>query len=64
MIMVDFINPELKKDEEELLTLLRSLFKEDKCKTTVYGFTNLKLVEISRQKIRASVYDFEMNEES
>ena len=60
MILIDFINPELKKDEEELLTLLKTLFKDDKCKTNVYGFTNLKLVEISRQKIRASVYDFDM----
>ena len=60
MILIDFINPELKKDEEELLTLLKNLFKDDKCKTNVYGFTNLKLVEISRQKIRASVYDFDM----
>ena len=60
MILIDFINPELKKDEEELLSLLKTLFKDDKCKTNVYGFTNLKLVEISRQKIRASVYDFDM----
>ncbi len=60
MIAVDFINFDNAEDEEELLTYMRSLLKNDKCKCKVYGFTAMKFMEISRQKIRASIYDFEL----
>ena len=58
MILVDFINFDCREDEEELISYLNSLLKYDKCKTKVHGFTKLKILEITRQKINASVYDF------
>lgn len=58
MIVVDFINFENKEEEEELLSYMRSLLKKDPCRCKVHGFTALKFMEISRQKIRASLYDY------
>jgi ribonuclease G len=58
MILVDFINFEDKRDENDLIEYFKMLVKDDNCKVTIYGFTRLKLLEISRQKIRGSVYDY------
>jgi ribonuclease G len=58
MILVDFINFEDKKDENDLIEYFKMLVKDDNCKVNIYGFTRLKLLEISRQKIRGSVYDY------
>lgn len=58
MILVDFINMESSEDEEELVNLMKSLLKKDRVKSKVYGFSALKLMEISRQKNKASIYDF------
>ena len=58
MIIVDFINFDDESEEEELCTYMRKLLKKDLVRCKVYGFTALKFMEISRQKTRASVYDF------
>lgn len=58
MIVVDFINYLDKDFEDELVLYLKNQVKFDKCKTKVYGFTNLKLLEMTRQKLNASVYDY------
>ena len=58
MILVDFINYEDKKDEDDLIEYLKYLVADDKCKVNVYGFTKLKLLELTREKVRGSIYDY------
>lgn len=58
MIVVDFINFSNPSDEDELLSYMKTLLRKDNCKCKVYGFTALKFMEIARQKIRASIYDY------
>ena len=58
MIFIDFINFDSEEDEKELLSYMKKLLKNDKCKTKVYGFTHLKLMEVSRQKINAPIYEY------
>lgn len=60
MIVVDFINFDNEEDENELLAYMRNLLKNDNCKCKVYGFTNLRFMELARQKIRASIYDYDL----
>lgn len=54
IIIVDFINMDTKRDEEELLKFLSSELRKDPVKTTVVDITPLGLVEITRKKIRKS----------
>lgn len=58
MIIIDFINYDDPDKEEELVTYFRGALREDKCKTKVLGFTKLKFLEMTRQKINASIYDY------
>lgn len=58
IILVDFINPAHAEQEEVLLKLMKELVKKDNVKCTVHGFSNLKLMEITRQKIRGSIYEY------
>jgi ribonuclease G len=50
IIIVDFINVDIKSEEEKLLKLLRSYTAADYIKTDVVDMTPLGLVEITRQK--------------
>lgn len=55
IIIVDFINMDYKRDEEELLKFLSSELRKDPVKTIVVDMTPLGLVEITRKKIRKSL---------
>ncbi len=50
IIVVDFINMDSSAMQEELLSYLRTLVKEDRQKTLVVDITPLGLVEITRKK--------------
>ena len=52
IIVVDFIDMELKEHNDMLLDKLRELADKDRVKTTIVGMTNLGLVEITRKKSR------------
>lgn len=57
IILVDFINIEREEDKEALISLMKKEIKQDSLKTTVVDFTTLGLMEITREKKYASVYD-------
>ena len=57
IILVDFISMEKKEDEKELLQLLSAELKKDPVKTAVVDMTPLGLVEITRKKVRRSIYE-------
>ncbi|HEY5563468.1 MAG TPA: ribonuclease E/G [Clostridiaceae bacterium] len=58
IIVVDFIdmsNPEYKA---LILSILRDNFKDDKCKTVVYEFSELNLVQIARRRRGKSIDEY------
>lgn len=57
IILVDFINLEDKSKEEELISLLREQCKKDPVQTTLVDITPLGLVEITRKKVAAPLYE-------
>lgn len=54
-ILVDFINLKQEEDQRELMRLFQEFLKKDPVKTEVVDMTALKIVEVTRQKIRRSV---------
>jgi len=52
IVIVDFIDMDVRANNERLLECLRECFKSDKNRTTVVGMTGLGLVEITRKKAR------------
>ena len=57
IILVDFIDMESEQDQKSLLELLRQEVRKDQVQTTVVDMTKLGLVEITRKKVRKSLYD-------
>lgn len=57
IILVDFIDMESEQDQKSLLELLRQEVRRDPVQTTVVDMTKLGLVEITRKKVRKSLYD-------
>lgn len=57
IILVDFIDMESGQDQKSLLELLRQEVRKDQVQTTVVDMTKLGLVEITRKKVRKSLYD-------
>ncbi len=56
IIVVDFIDMETDEDKETLMEHLRLAVQKDPIKTTVVDMTRLNLVEITRKKVRPSLY--------
>ena len=48
IIVIDYIDMDSKKDEEEVKNLLEKCLKKDRAKTQVIGFTKLHLLEMTR----------------
>ncbi|MBQ7065954.1 MAG: ribonuclease E/G [Lachnospiraceae bacterium] len=57
IILIDFINLEDKTKEDEFITLLRNKFRNDPVLTTLVDITPLGLVEITRKKVAAPLYE-------
>ena len=57
IIIIDFIDMELKKDKELLMEELESYFKLDPIKTTLVDMTALGLVEVTRKKVRKPLHE-------
>lgn len=51
IIVIDYIDMDSKKDEEEVKNLLEKCLKKDRAKTQVIGFTKLHLLEMTRKHI-------------
>ncbi len=51
IIIIDFINMQLKDNQKELLSLLEQEVSKDNMKTHVIGMTALGLIEVTRKKV-------------
>jgi ribonuclease G len=57
MVIVDFINMKEKKNEQEILEYMKDISKTDFSKVTVYEFTRLGLLEITRNKKSRALHE-------
>ncbi len=57
LIVVDFIDMEDEKSKKRLFDELRKEFKKDRAKVTVLPMTEFGLVQITRQRVRPSVFE-------
>lgn len=57
IIIIDFIDMELQKDKDRLMTELEEHFKKDPIKTTLVDMTALGLVEVTRKKVRKPLHE-------
>lgn len=57
IIVIDFIDMELKKDNDLLMQELEEYFKNDPVKTTLVDMTALGLVEVTRKKVRKPLHE-------
>jgi ribonuclease G len=57
IIIIDFIDLELKKDQDLLMEELEEYFKKDPVKTTLVDMTALGLVEVTRKKVRKPLHE-------
>lgn len=55
MILVDFINMSSRQDREVLLQYVQDIVKVDEVRTTVVGFTELGILQLTRKKVRDSI---------
>ena len=61
IIIIDFIDLKDRNKKKELLDMLQLGFKEDRLKPSVYPFTELNLVQITRKKVTPISYYLEEN---
>ncbi|MDV3428169.1 MAG: ribonuclease E/G [Bacillota bacterium] len=59
IIIIDFIDLKDRNKKKELLDMLKLGFKEDRLKPSVYPFTELNLVQITRKKVTPLSYYLE-----
>ncbi len=57
IIIIDFIDMELQKDNELLMNELEEYLKKDPIKTTLVDMTALGLVEVTRKKVRKPLHE-------
>ena len=57
IVMIDFINMKEEEHNRELMKVLSESVRIDPVRTTVVDMTKLGLVEITRKKVRKSLYD-------
>ncbi|MFQ5679372.1 MAG: ribonuclease E/G [Gemmatimonadota bacterium] len=56
IIVVDFIDMEETADREQVVQEMRSRLGRDRARTKVFGISELGLLEMSRQRVRPSLY--------
>lgn len=57
MILVDFIDMDDGENNQKLLEVFRQAVRQDPIQTTVVDMTKLGLVEVTRKKVRKSLYE-------
>ncbi|MGP6151046.1 Rne/Rng family ribonuclease [Priestia flexa] len=55
MVLIDFINMSSRQDRDEVLKYVQDIVKEDEVRTTVVGFTELGILQLTRKKVRDSI---------
>ncbi len=58
IIVIDFIDMESEQNKKKVLQDLRTWLKRDRAKTKAFQVSDLGLVEMSRQRVRPSLYHF------
>jgi ribonuclease G len=58
IIVIDFIDMENESNKKRVFQELRSVLKRDRAKTKAFQLSDLGLVEMSRQRVRPSLYHF------
>lgn len=58
IIIIDFINMDSLDSRKEMTDYMKHLLTNDRVKSVVVDFTKLGLMEVTRQKIHASIYDY------
>ncbi len=58
IVIIDFIDMELKEHREKVVEKLKSALKHDTHKTSTVGMTSLGLVELTRKKTRVGMDEF------
>lgn len=58
IIMIDFINMQSKEDKKEVFEILQRELEKDSLKAKAIGYTNLGLMEVTRQKIMKPIYEY------
>lgn len=61
IIIIDFVDMNSKKDQLELLRYLHKLFKLDKTLTQLVQFSELGLVEITRERTNKNIFEILLN---
>jgi hypothetical protein len=62
IIVIDFIDMESEQNKKRVLQELRNYLKNDRAKTKTFQVSDLGLVEMSRQRVRPSLYHFMSDE--
>ncbi len=57
MILIDFIDMKSKEDQQDIMDTLKQAVSQDPIQTTVVDMTKLGLVEVTRKKVRKSLYE-------
>ncbi len=57
IILIDFIDMHNKDAEERLLTYMREAVMEDPNRVQIFGFTHLRLMELTRKKVRKPLWE-------
>ena len=57
IILIDFIDMDHETDRSMVLTRLTECFSRDRIKTVIHGWTSLGLIEMTRKRTRAGIYD-------
>lgn len=57
MVIIDFINMKTKEAEHAILNFMKECTKTDYCKVSVYDFTKLGLLEITRSKKSKALHE-------
>ena len=57
IIVIDFIDMRARSDRDKVLNELRNKLKRDRSKTKVYSFSELGIVQMTRQRVKKSLRD-------
>ena len=57
IILIDFIDMNNETDRSMVMSRLTECFERDRIKTVIHGWTSLGLIEMSRKRTRAGIYD-------
>lgn len=64
IIVIDFINMENKKNKQDILDFMKQQFKNDRIQNSIYEFTHLGLLEMSRAKRGKTLHKLVFDDES